>query len=229
VIENTAPAFVRAIEADYGIECDLQPAANGFPVVFHDDDLDRLIDGEGPVSMVDRRRLAKLTYRDAPGERILSFADFLDLVAGRVPLLVEIKSDWGALNGEFLGAIAERAERYRGPIALMSFDPAAMVAIRGYAPKVPRGIVSGIYRAQGWWCDVLDAERRAALSHLLESRPAFPDFYAYHVADLPTPVMRFVREVLGLPLFAWTVRTAEHWRTVRRWADAAIFEGKAPK
>ncbi len=67
-----------------------------------------------------------------------------------------------------------------------------------------------------------------ALSHLLESRAAAPDFYAYHVGSLPTPVTRFVREVLGMPLFTWTVRTPAERAIAARWADAPIFEGYEP-
>lgn len=228
VIENTAAAFAAAIAAGHGIECDLQPAADSTPVVFHDETLGRLIDAEGFVAVRSVEDLKRLAYRDAPAERILSFDDFLELVGGRVPLLVEVKSNWRALDGHFLSRIASAAGRYKGPIALMSFDPAAMVAIRGFAPGVPRGIVSGIYRDEGWWSDVLEPERRERLSQLLESRPAAPDFYAYHVGDLPTPVTRFAREVLKLPLFTWTVRQPAHWQTARRWADAAIFEGPVP-
>ena len=66
------------------------------------------------------------------------------------------------------------------------------------------------------------------MSHFLESREAAPDFYAYDVKALPTPVTRFVREVLGAPLFTWTVRSEEDRKVAARWADAPIFEGYLP-
>lgn len=227
VIENTAPAFEAAMAGGYGIECDLQPAAGGLPVVFHDERLDRLVAAEGLLAKRDKAQLARLRYKGSD-ERILTFASFLELVAGRAPLLVEIKSDWHAPKKSFLPQIAQFAQAYKGPIALMSFDPEVMTAIRTLAPKVPRGIVSGLYEGGDWWSDTLDAKRRFALSHLLESGPAAPDFYAYHVAALPTPVTRFVREVLAIPLFTWTVRRRADWTVARRWADAPIFEGPVP-
>ena len=76
--------------------------------------------------------------------------------------------------------------------------------------------------------DFLTAERAFQLSHLIESGPAAPDFFAYHVKDLPTPVTRFLREGLGMPLFTWTVRTAADLKTARTHADAPIFEGLLP-
>ncbi len=223
VIENTAPAFQAAIDKGYGIECDLRPAADGTPMVFHDLALSRLVDARGKVSDYPASELARLRYRrcDTP---ILTFDDLIDLVDARVPLLVEIKSEWDAADPAFLRAIARQAKRAKGPLALMSFDPAVMTAMRELAPRVPRGIVSGHYQGDGWWLDRLDRERAYRLTHLLESGPAAPGFFAYHVRALPTPVTRFVRECLEMPLFAWTVRTPADLAVAKAWADAPIFE-----
>lgn len=224
VIENTAPAFEAAIENGYGIECDLRPAADGTPMVFHDLPLGRLVDARGRICDFKPADLARLVYKAAP-TGILTFADFLDLVAGRVPLLVEIKSEWTEPDPAFLKGIARHVKRYKGPLALMSFDPAIIAALKPLVPKVPRGIVSGLYRGDGWWLDTLDPERAWRLSNLIESRPAEPDFFAYHVKALPTPVTRFLREGLGIPLFTWTVRTEADLAIAAEWADAPIFEG----
>jgi len=226
-IENSAAAFEAAIDRGYGIECDLRPAACGTPVVFHDETLGRLVDSQEALRAVNAAALKRLRYR-ADNSRVIEFAELLELVAGREPLLVEIKSEWEKPDRRFLEAIAALSKAYRGPLALMSFDPAVMVAIRELAPAIPRGMVSGLYEGQGWWRDKIDDQRAFALSHFLESRPVAPDFYAYDVKALPTPVTRFLREAQGLPLFTWTVRTPEQRRTAERWADAPIFEGYEP-
>lgn len=228
VIENTAPAFEAAIARGYGIECDLQPLADGTPMVFHDFTLDRLIDGQGPINAVTRAAARKLAYKAGPETRLLSFADFLDLVAGRVPLLVEIKSDWGKASPKFLKAIAALVQAYQGPLGLMSFDPVVMAEMRRLAPDVPRGIVAGVYQGEGWWLDRLDAERAYRLTHLLESGPVKPAFVSYHVKALPTPVTRFLREGLEMPLFCWTVRTPAEREIAAQWSDAPTFEGYLP-
>jgi glycerophosphoryl diester phosphodiesterase len=229
IVENTAPAFAAAVAKGVGIECDLRPAIGGWPIVFHDLTLDRLVAGTGDVASLGPHDLARLRYRGAPLTGILSFAELLELVGGRVPLLVELKSEWTPPDRDFLTLVTSLAKSYRGPLALMSFDPVVMATVAALAPAIPRGIVAGNYRrgdAEGWWDDVLSPERQERLSHLLESRPAKPDFYAYHVAALPTPVTRYVREVEGRPLFTWTVRTAADWKVSAAWADAAIFEGE---
>ena len=226
-IENSAAAFEAAIDRGYGIECDLRPAACGTPVVFHDETLGRLVDSQEALRAVDAAALKRLRYR-ADNSRVIEFAELLELVSGREPLLVEIKSEWEKPDRRFLEGIAALSKAYRGPLALMSFDPAVMTAIRELAPAIPRGMVSGLYEGQGWWRDKIDDQRAFALSHFLESRPVTPDFYAYDVKALPTPVTRFLREAQGLPLFTWTVRTPEQRRTAERWADTPIFEGYEP-
>ncbi len=228
IIENSAPAFEAAIAGGYGIECDLQPASDGRPMVFHDEALGRLVDAKGLVSEHKATALGRLSYRDsATPARILRLGELLELTAGRVPLLIEIKSSWRKPAAGFLKAIAAEVALYKGPAAVMSFDPDIVAQMKTLLPDRPRGIVSGVY-GDGWAPAHVDSERRYRLTHLIESGPAAPDFFAYRVRDLPTPVTRFLREGLEIPLFTWTVRTAEDVETARAWADAPIFEDVDP-
>jgi glycerophosphoryl diester phosphodiesterase len=226
-VENTATAFEAAIAAGYGIECDLRPARGGLPVVFHDDRIERLIGGEGRISDMDLAKVLSLKTR-VGGHRLITFEDLLALVDGKVPLMVEIKSEWDPPNIPFLSAIAERAVDYSGGIVFTSFDPDILTVMRELATDIPRGVVSGGYKdehGETWWRDRIDDERAFALANLLESGPAAPSFYVYHVLSLPTPVTRYVREVDNLPVFAWTVRTPDELARARFHADAPIFEG----
>lgn len=227
IIENTSAAFMAAIDRGYGIECDLRPASDGTPFVFHDADFGRLIDAPGRLDAATRATIAGLVYRGS-SKRVLSFADMLTLVAGRVPLLVEIKSDWSQPSVPFLKAIAALVISYKGPLALMSFDPVVMTLIKDLAPDIPRGIVSGTYSGKGWWPDKIDEARAFRLSHLLESGPVEPAFYSYDIRSLPTPVTQFVREVMHVPVMTWTVRTLSDLAKARQWADGVTFEGFQP-
>ena len=227
VVENTAEAFAAAIAKGYGVECDIRPAKCATPMVFHDDTLDRLIEARGPLLAHDASALKRLRYKGG-GLAMLDLGELLELVGGRVPLLIEIKSEWDLPDVRWLANVARLSTAYSGPLGLMSFDPAVMTIIRELAPGVTRGIVSGSYEGEGWWPGRLSEERCFRLRHLLESRPAAPDFYAYQVGALPTPVTRFVREVSGTPLFTWTVRTPEDRAIAAAWADAPIFEGYEP-
>ena len=227
IVENTAAAFTAAIDKGYGIECDLRPASDGTPIVFHDAEFSRLIDAPGRVDDTTPGAIASLVYRGS-SERVMLFAEFLALVAGRVPLLVELKSDWDEPSAAFLKAVATIVATYKGPLALMSFDPAVMRAIKDLSPGVPRGIVAGMYRGKGWWPEKIGEERAFRLSHLLESGPVEPAFYSYDVRSLPTPVTQFVREVIRTPVMTWTVRTPSDVEKARQWADGITFEGFEP-
>jgi glycerophosphoryl diester phosphodiesterase len=223
-VENTAPAFRAAIDKGYGIECDLQGAADGTPMVFHDSKLDRLMEGSGPISAYSPGSLAKLRYKGQE-EKILRFGDLLDLVGGRVPLLVEVKGN-GTLRPEFLERVARQASAYKGPLALMSFDRGSIAALGGLAPTVPRGPVVG---GRQLIASLLSARRRrresSAAARLFASAPEGVAFYAVDIklAALARAWMR--RRGQELPLFTWTVRTPRQRARAERWADAPIFEG----
>jgi glycerophosphoryl diester phosphodiesterase len=224
IVENTEPAFAAAMAKGYGIECDLRPAASGLPIVFHDETLNRLVDGRGPVAALTVSDLKRLRYRGSE-TRLQTFSELLEQVDGKVPLLVEIKSEWQPPDNAFLKKICKLAATYKGPVALMSFDPDVMTLVREFSPDVPRGIVSGSYAGAGWWNRKVSKQRATRLRDLLESGPVAPDFYAYQIGALPTPVTEYTRAVLGLPLLTWTVRTAKDRATASKWADAMIFEG----
>jgi glycerophosphoryl diester phosphodiesterase len=227
IIENSPMAFLAGLEKGYGIECDLQAAVDGTPMVFHDETVDRLMQTTGRVDTMTPAALRTLTYKQSK-DRVISYAEFLELAAGRGPLLVEIKSEWVPPRAGFLESIATLSKAYKGPLALMSFDPVIMARLAELAPTVPRGIVAGRYEGDGWWLDVLGPERGRRLTDLLESGPAQVSFYSYHVKALPTPVTRYVREVQGLPVFCWTVRTPDDRAVAAQWSDAPTFEGFEP-
>ncbi len=228
--ENSRPAFEAAIARGFGIECDLRPARDGLPVVFHDETLERVTNSTGLIVNHSADTLHDVLYPHCK-THVMTFAQALQLTAGRVPLLVELKSEWEPPGSRFMAEIARLASAYQGPLALMSFDPAVMIALRALAPSVPRGIVSGLYESEDgdtWWADKIGADRAFRLAHLLECGPVHPAFVAYHIKALPTPVTRFVRDVLGLPIFTWTVRDGLDLARARIWADAPIFEGIDP-
>ena len=223
-IENTAPAFRAAIEKGYGIECDLQGAADGTPMVFHDAKLDRLVAASGPISAHAPDSLAHLRYQ-GQNERILHFGELLDLVGGCVPLLVEVKRN-GTLHPEFLRRIARQASAYKGPVALMSFDRAIVAGLGELAPTVPRGcIVGGRQLISSLWAGRNRKRESPAASRLFASAPQGVAFYAVEIKLVAVARAWMSRRAYDLPLFTWTIRTPRQRVRAARWADAPIFEG----
>jgi glycerophosphoryl diester phosphodiesterase len=223
-LENTAPAFRAAIRKGYGIECDLQGAEDGTPMVFHDATLDRLIEASGPIAAHTPGSLARLRYK-GQDETILTFAQLLDLVGGQVPVLVEVKRN-GGLRPGFLESIARQASAYKGPLALMSFDLPIVAALGGLAPSVPRGPVIGSRQLiSSLWTARSRTRESPAASRLLGSAPEGVAFYAVQINLVAVARAWMRRRAQELPLFTWTVRTPRQRVRAARWADAPIFEG----
>ncbi|MEO0381198.1 MAG: glycerophosphodiester phosphodiesterase family protein, partial [Pseudomonadota bacterium] len=123
--ENSRAAISAAIAHGYGIEIDIQLTADNLPAVFHDYALDRLAEGTGPVRAQTTSVLAQTQLRGGD-EGIPDLPEILALVAGRVPLLIEIKDQDGAMGdqiGLLEAATAAALHRYGGPVGLMSFNP----------------------------------------------------------------------------------------------------------
>jgi glycerophosphoryl diester phosphodiesterase len=225
IVENSASAVSAAMGAGLGIEVDLQCAANHMPVVFHDSTLDRLTAETGPLAAHDAAALTRIPLR-ASKDNILSLPALLELVNGFVPLLLEVKSTW-TRDGKFETNIAQMLASYKGPAAVMSFDPYSLKAFREAAPLLPRGLVAERFDDESHWSH-LTFGQRLAMRNLLTAAIAWPNFIAYDIAALPALAPLTARFVFGLPLLTWTVRTPEQRERALRYADAMIFEGLRP-
>ena len=221
IIENTAAAVAAAIAAGYGMEVDLQVSADGEAMVHHDEALGRLTDGSGALRDLTAAALSRIAFK-ATGERMLTLGALLDLVAGRVTLLLELKSRFDG-DPRLAARTAELLAGYAGPVGVMSFDPAPVTQLRRIAPKLVRGIVAERhYRLPHW--DFLGRRRKLALAHFTHGLSSRPAFIAYRVDGLTAVAPRAAR-IFGLPLLTWTVRSEHDRNMAARYADQIIFEG----
>lgn len=222
VVENTASAFEAAVAGGYAMECDVQRAADGEAMVFHDAMLDRLVEATGPVATHTGAELRAMPMR-AGRDRMITLGELCDLVAGRAPLIVEVKASWND-DRRLERRVADILLAYRGPVAVMSFDPGSIVALRALAPGLPRGVVQeSVYDDPEW--SILTRGRKRALAWLTHLPATRPDFLAWYVRDLGHAAPRLARRALGLPLLTWTVRTPADQARARLHADQMIFEG----
>ena len=225
IIENTATAFAAAISGSYGIETDLQISADGEAMVHHDDALGRLTEGTARLAELSAAQLRGIRFK-ATADRILTLGELLDLVAGRATLLLELKSHFNG-DARLLTRTADVLSAYRGPAAVMSFDPELIEVARHKYPALVRGIVAQRHYSHREWEDLSASARRTMglLLHVPRSRPLF---IAYSVRDLPAGPPLLARALLKLPLLTWTVRSDEDRKRAGRWADQVIFEGWRP-
>jgi glycerophosphoryl diester phosphodiesterase len=225
LIENTAGAIGAAIDANYGIEVDVQISADGEAMVHHDDVLGRLTDGEGRLDQLSAAELKRVAFRRSAG-RMLTLPELCDLVGGRVTIVVEMKSRSDG-DPRVPLRVGEVLDGYRGPAAAMSFDARQIALLRHKAPKIVRGIVAANHRPHPYW-NLMASWKRHCMGYLVPGLLARPQFVAYAVADLPALAPIFARHVFGLPLLTWAVRTEAERKIAARWADQIIFEGFRP-
>lgn len=211
--ENSIAAFSEAIRRGLGIECDIQRSSDDRAMVFHDWELDRLTEQRGSVSARPAGEIERIALRG--GGNIPTLDRLLELVAGRVPLLIEIKSRRQRPVGAVCLAVRRALEGYRGHHAVMSFDPRVSRWFSVHSSATVRGLVVTEEDNRGLGGRL---RRQSALWH------ARPDFLAYDVRDLPSAFAAAQRK-RGLPVLTWTVRTPELLARARAHADAPIAEG----
>jgi glycerophosphoryl diester phosphodiesterase len=225
ILENMPGAVRAAIDGNFSIEVDIQLAGDGEAMVHHDDALGRLTDGAGALRDLTAAELKAVPFKDT-SERMMTLGDLCALVAGRVPLVIEMKS---AFDGD--RRLAKRMSQvlagYGGPVAGMSFDPDQVMALREAMPELPRGIVAERRYTEADWPETSLAQRHE-MTHLRHAFRTRPHFLAYWVNDLPAIAPWIARHGFGLPLLTWTVRTSEQRARAARYADQMIFEGFVP-
>jgi glycerophosphoryl diester phosphodiesterase len=225
IIENMPGAAQAAVDGNFSIECDIQLTSDGEAMVHHDDVLGRLTEGSGALRGKTAAELKAIKFHNTP-ERMMTLGDLCALVAGRVPLVIELKSHFDG-DRKLVKRMAEVLASYSGPAVGMSFDPDQVLALREMMPELPRGIVAERAYSETDWPEATAAQRNGML-HLKHAFRTRPHFVAYWVNDLPAPAPWIARRLFGLPLLTWTVRTPEQRARAARYADQMIFEGFQP-
>jgi glycerophosphoryl diester phosphodiesterase len=216
IVENSRAAFAAAIAGGHGIELDVQATRDGEAFVFHDADLSRLTDATGLLSEKSGPEIAAITLKGT-NETIPRLSEILTLVGGRVPILIEVKTERVSVGFQCL-TIRRALEGYRGNVGVMSFNPEVGRWFNDHAARIPRGLV---ITEQG--AKALPDRGRQALKRRLSLWRAKPDFLAYDVRDFPSRFANAQRK-RGLPVLTWTVRTAQQEQTASKHADEIIFE-----
>ncbi|WP_298806607.1 glycerophosphodiester phosphodiesterase family protein [uncultured Lentibacter sp.] len=225
--ENSLAAFDAAIARGYGIELDLQLSRDGVAMVFHDYGLERLTGEKGPIAQQSAAALGKITLTGGT-EGIPTLAETLAYVAGRAPLLIELKDQDGAL-GPNIGPLEEATVKaltgYAGDVALMSFNPHSVAALARLAPDHARGLTTCDYRPEDW--PTIPKTRLAELRPIPDFIRTGASFISHQASDLTrAPVTALKAQ--GVPVLCWTIRSRAQEDAARQIADNVTFEGYAP-
>ena len=218
VPENSLAAVRAAMEAGYPVELDLQAAKDGV-AVFHDRMLKRMTGRSGRVVDFPIAELKRLALAGS-SETIPSLEDVLALVAGRIPLVLEIKNEGRA--GAFERMVFDRIANYRGDLAIVSFNPFSLGWFARHAAKIPRGQTSARFDGSK-----LPAWRRVLQRKFWLNVVSRPHFLLYELGALPNRAVA-KRRKRGMKVIAYTVRSAADAVKARGVADNFIFETIRP-
>jgi len=217
--ENSLSAFSKAIEKGYAIELDVKMLADGTLVVFHDESLARMTGNDGYLKYLNKSDLKALTLKGSK-ETIPTLQEVLDLVDGRVPLLIEFKNYFKP--GKYEQAVIDVLKKYKGEFAVQSFNPYSLGYIEKHAPTFIRGQLAGYFKGEklSWLKKLLLRSMR------FNKKVSHPDFICYDASDLPN---RYVRRFNKLPLLGYGVTSKEEYMKVVKYCDNIVFSKFDPE
>lgn len=220
--ENSLAAFRLAVEAGYGIELDVQLTKDGKLVVFHDKTLKRMCGIKKQLFHCTYEELQKYKLLESE-EKIPLFQEVLEVVAGRIPMIIEIKPEGDC--SKTAESLANHMKDYEGNYCVESFSPKAIAWYRKHKPEVIRGQLSEIFpkkkKAGEKIIDFL-------LTNLLFNFYAKPDFIAYHHKHKNQMSYRLLRKLYPVYNVAWTIRSQEELEEARDVFSIFIFDSFIP-
>lgn len=220
--ENSMEAFRRAVDDGYGIELDVQLTRDRVPVVFHDETLDRVCGVCGKVRDYTFEELQAFPLLSSDA-RIPRFCDVLNLVGGRVPLIIEIKIHEKA--AEVCSRADEILRNYNGPYCIESFDPRAVAWYKKNRPQVVRGQLSSNFNKPG----KREPFTQMLVHYLLLNVLGHPDFIAYNHRHKRNISRLLCRHLFGALSVAWTIRSQSELDAAQKDFDLFIFEQFLPR
>lgn len=220
--ENSLPAFRRAVDAGYGIELDVQLSKDGIPVVFHDASLKRMCGVDGKVWEYTLEELQQMKLAKSSAT-IPTFAEVLDTVNGKVPLIIEYKLD--VAQTKVCALANELLSTYSGTYCIECFHPLALIWYRMHRPDIVRGQLCMEYwkeeKYHGKFLFLI-------LSYLVTNVATRPDFIAYQHSDASNLSRRLCRK-LGALSIAWTIKNQDELEKAKKHFDLFIFDSFIPK
>ncbi len=240
--ENSMAAFRKAVDAGYGIELDVQLTSDGVPVIFHDFTLARVAryaDGQVPEDAVKNEdgsmgvagKVIDYTYEELQqfhlldsDEKIPRFEDFLNMVDGRVPLIIELKIEMFDLT--VCPKAYDLLRDYKGVYCIESFNPLGLYWFKKNHKDIFRGQLSEEFFHE---IDrVMHTPLYIMLAFLIFNFLTRPDFVAYNHNHEGNLSRRICHGLYKNTAAAWTIKSQEELDRNRGRFDIFIFEGFIP-
>lgn len=210
--ENSLPAFEKAMELNLGIELDIHLTSDGQIVVFHDDNLARMTGEDEFIKFLTYEQVKQYKLGDTD-YTIPLFKDVLELVKGKVPILIEIKTNNNMKK--LVPALKKELENYKGKVFIQSFNPFVLKRCYKAMPDILRGQLSSFFVR-----DHLKFYKKIPIKKLFFKNFSHIDFVSYNLENLPN---KYVNK-MDIPVLAWTVKTEEDYNKAKLNANNMIVD-----
>jgi len=218
--ENSLAAFKNAIKNKFPIELDVTCLADGTPVVFHDERLARMTGRDGFITNTTLEEISKITLTGSK-EKIPTLAQALDVINGKVPVLIEIKN-YGKV-GLIEKAVWKTLLSYNGEYAIMSFNPYSLEWFKNNAPKVRRGQLASFFKDN----KITGLKRYSLKRMLLNKKVSQPNFIIYNADDMPN---KYVKKYYGqIPVLACCIKNKAEETRLAGFCDNFVFDNYIPE
>lgn len=220
--ENSMIAFLKAAEKGYAIELDVHLMRDGNIAVIHDSSLKRTTGYDIKIEDLETKELKKFKLGESH-EYIPTLDEVLSEINGRVPLLIEIKTESNAKR--LTKAVVEKLAAYKGDYCIESFDPRVIAWLRSNSPETVRGqITQNFFKNRNG----LTFFTCIILTTLLFNCITRPDFISVNYHDLNLPQIKIALKLLRIRGFVWTVKNKEALENFEQDGYAVIFENFKP-
>ena len=221
--ENSLKAFAYAVEQGYGIELDVQLTKDFIPIVLHDYSLKRACKLDKKASELTYEELKELSLFHSE-EKIPTLLEVLNLVQGKVPLIIELKIPWSPKP--LCEEVTKLLQDYNGVYCIESFNPLGLMWFKKHRPQIVRGQL-----ATDFMKEKIEGSKVQyfILKHLLLNFLAKPDFIAYHHVYKKDLSFTICRKLYRAKTVAWTIQTQEELDNSKKYYTLFIFDSFIPK
>ncbi len=220
--ENSLMAFRHTADANYPIELDVQLTADKNLVVFHDRSMQRMCGVDKYVAKETMKEISAYALISSQ-EHIPSLCDVLQMVDGRVPMLIEMKNREHSRE-VFLQELRSVLKTYNGEYALSSFDPFLVRKAKKIFPQMLCGQNFSDYKNHGTF---FGYARKIVMYILWFVSWHDPDFFVCRSSMLPHCWIVKRASKKNSPLLAWACNSKGEYDRVKHVIDNGIcdFDG----
>lgn len=222
VPENSLEAFSLAMESGFCIEFDLHLSKDGIPIVFHDETLERLTGSNGKVANYTLESLKTLFLKNT-NQKIPTLEEVLELVAGKVPLIIEIKNN--NHDGVIESEVMKRLIHYKGDYTIQSFNPMTLKWLREHYPST----ILGMLVTNDFKKSKLSFFKKFILRYMTFYPVIRPEYIGLDYESFSLTQYFLIKKLMLTKIVFWTINSEKLFLECREFCDNIIFENFDPR